>query len=125
MRVIHLVTGADGQSHVREETHDLGGWEVATGISFAETASGGDLAWHVAPRRQYVLTLSGRLEFTTRGGETFSLGPGDVLLAEDTIGGGHEWRIVGPDPWRRAYISLETISPMITSPKTTSQEDGP
>lgn len=32
---------------------------------------------------------------------------GDVLLAEDTTGGGHEWSIVGADPWRRAYISLE------------------
>ncbi len=109
MRVIHLVTGPDGQSHVREETHDLDGWETATGISFAETAPGGELAWHVAPRRQYVLTLSGHLEFTTRGGETFALGPGDVLLAEDTSGGGHEWRIVGPDPWRRADVSLEEL----------------
>ena len=110
MRVVHLFTGPDGQSHVREESHDLAQWETATGIRFEETPAGGSLDWHVAPRRQYVITLTGRLDFTTRGGETFSLAPGDVLLAEDTTGGGHEWRIVGPDPWRRAYVSLEELS---------------
>lgn len=115
MRVIRLFSGPDGQSHVREETLDLAAgpspWDAATGVRFEETAVGGSLDWHVAPRRQYVLTLSGCLEFTTRGGETFSLRPGDVLLAEDTTGGGHEWRIVGPDPWRRAYVSLDPLAP--------------
>jgi uncharacterized cupin superfamily protein len=111
MRLLHLVTGADGQSHVHEETVDVDGWTAATGIRFEETPAGDALDWHVAPRRQYVLTLSGHLEFTTRGGETFSLAAGDVLLAEDTTGGGHEWRIVGPDPWRRAYVSLDATSP--------------
>jgi quercetin dioxygenase-like cupin family protein len=110
MRLVHLVTGPDGQSHVREESHDLDHWVTATGIRFEETPAGSSLDWHVAPRRQYVITLSGTLEFTTRGGETFTLAPGDVLLAEDTTGGGHEWRIVGPDPWRRAYVSLEELS---------------
>ncbi len=109
MRIVRLLTGPDGQSHVRDETHDLDGWERATAIRFEETPPGGALDWHVAPRRQYVVTLAGQLEFTTRGGETFSLAPGDVLLAEDITGGGHEWRIVGPDPWRRAYVSLEPI----------------
>jgi hypothetical protein len=32
---------------------------------------------------QYVITLSGTLEFTTRDGETFVLRPGEVLLAAD------------------------------------------
>ena len=31
----------------------------------------------------------------------------DVLLAEDTTGGGHSWRIIGPDAWRRAYVELD------------------
>jgi quercetin dioxygenase-like cupin family protein len=110
MRVVHLVTGPDGQSHVREETRELDRWEAATGIRFEETAAGSSLDWHVAPRRQYVITLTGTLEFTTRGGETFTITPGDVLLAEDTTGGGHEWRITGPDPWCRAYISLEELA---------------
>jgi len=29
-----------------------------------------------------------------------------VLLAEDTVGSGHQWRLEGIDPWRRVYIAL-------------------
>ena len=110
MRVVHLFTGPDGQSHVRDDERSLDGWERASGIRFEETAAGRALDWHVAPRRQYVITLTGHLEFTTRGGETFAIAPGDVLLAEDTTGGGHEWRIVGPEPWCRAYVALEELT---------------
>lgn len=118
IRVLHLVTGPDGQSHVRDESADLEAsgsdlvsvWRSASGIRFRETPAGGTLEWHNAPRRQYVLTLSGRVEFTTRGGEVFEIGPGDVLLAEDTSGGGHSWRIVGDEPWRRVSVALEAIS---------------
>jgi quercetin dioxygenase-like cupin family protein len=115
MRMVRLFTGPDGESHVREELVELAadgsnersGREDATGVRFEETPANGLLTWHNAPRRQYVLTLTGRLEFTTRDGEVFEIGPGDVLLAEDTTGGGHKWRILGPDPWRRAYVELD------------------
>ena len=56
--------------------------------------------------RQLVVTLAGTLVFTTRDGEEFILTPGDVLLAEDTVGSGHQWRLVGEDPWRRLYVVL-------------------
>jgi hypothetical protein len=29
-----------------------------------------------------------------------------VLLAEDTTGGGHRWRLVDANPWRRVYVTL-------------------
>jgi hypothetical protein len=29
-----------------------------------------------------------------------------VLLAEDTAGSGHSWRLVDDQPWRRAYVIL-------------------
>jgi quercetin dioxygenase-like cupin family protein len=56
--------------------------------------------------RQLVVTLSGTLVFSTRDGEEFTLRPGDVLLAEDTDGSGHQWRLEGTDPWRRMYVVL-------------------
>jgi quercetin dioxygenase-like cupin family protein len=58
------------------------------------------------PTHQLVLTLGGTLEFETREGATFVVRPGDVLLAEDTTGSGHRWRLVGADPWQRAYVIL-------------------
>ena len=57
------------------------------------------LDWHTAPHVQYVITLSGTLEFTTRDGETFVLRPGEVLLAADTTGTGHRWRLIDDQPW--------------------------
>ena len=78
----------------------------ATSISFQETKSGGTFAWHDAPTRQFVITLSGTLDFQTRKGEHFTIRPGDILLAEDTTGSGHSWRLVDDEPWRRAYVIL-------------------
>jgi len=53
-----------------------------------------------------VITLSGRLEFETRGGAKQVVEPGDILLAEDTSGGGHRWRLIDDQPWRRAYVAV-------------------
>jgi hypothetical protein len=52
------------------------------------------------------ITLSGTLEFTTRDGESFVLRPGDVLLAADTTGTGHRWRLIDDQPWRRVYVEI-------------------
>ena len=107
-RCIHLFTGPDGQSHVEEVAIPLDVLQTATAVRFAETAAGSALDWHTAPHIQYVITLSGTLEFTTRDGETFILGPGDVLLAADTAGTGHRWRLIDDQPWRRVYVVLSS-----------------
>ena len=107
-RCIHLFTGPDGQSHVEEVAIPLAVVQTATAVRFAETAAGSALDWHTAPHIQYVITLSGTLEFTTRDGETFTLGPGDVLLAADTAGTGHRWRLIDDQPWRRVYVVLSS-----------------
>jgi quercetin dioxygenase-like cupin family protein len=115
IRLIRLFTGDDEQSHFSvseiewNETQALNAIsksEQAQTISFEETAAGASLDWHNAPHRQYVITLSGRLEFETRTGAKQVVEPGDILLAEDTSGGGHRWRLVDDRPWRRVYIAL-------------------
>ncbi|MBB3174709.1 hypothetical protein FHR90_002555 [Endobacter medicaginis] len=78
----------------------------ASSISFRETRPDQALEWHDAPTHQLVLTLGGTLVFTTRDGSSFVIRPGDVLLAEDTTGSGHVWKLIGDDPWRRAYVIL-------------------
>jgi quercetin dioxygenase-like cupin family protein len=102
-----LYTVDDGHSHVT-------GWRIADGelfatesIRFAESAAHASLDWHTAPTTQYVITLSGTLEFTVHGDETFIVRPGDVIVAVDTTGSGHRWRWLDDQPWRRIYVSFK------------------
>ena len=104
IRAYLLETGPDGGSHVRRGSIRADALVGAQSISFSETAAHASLDWHTAPAAQYVITLSGTLEFTTRDGESFVLCPGEVLIATDQTGSGHEWRLVDDAPWRRAYV---------------------
>jgi quercetin dioxygenase-like cupin family protein len=104
IRAYRLYTGPDGNSHVVAGRVNGGEVVDAKSIHFKETPPHSNFDWHDAPIPQYVLTLSGVLEFTTVGGETFTLRPGDVLVAEDRIGSGHKWRLINDEPWKRAYV---------------------
>lgn len=116
MRCIRLWSDSDGNSCFEEgrlvmkaghTVNLLSDKFSAKSISFEETAAGQSLDWHNAPARQFVITLRGTLDFVTRRGEHFVLTPGDILLAEDTVGGGHSWKLIGDDPWRRVYVILD------------------
>jgi quercetin dioxygenase-like cupin family protein len=102
-----LYTGPDGDSHVVRGSITKGALVSAKSVLFQETAAHSSLDWHDAPTTQYVITLSGVLEFTTRGGEVFTIQPGDVLVAMDTTGTGHKWRLVNDEPWKRAYVVFD------------------
>ena len=107
IRAFKLYTGRDKASHVLEGTVDETARTDVVAIHFKETPAHSSYDWHPDPEPQYVITLSGTLEFTTPSGETFVLRPGDVLLAEDNVGTGHKWRLIDDQPWRRAYIVLK------------------
>jgi quercetin dioxygenase-like cupin family protein len=116
IRCVHLWTGDDQESHFEEGVIELDPGQrgdfltdklAVSTISFQETASGGSFAWHTAPARQLVITLSGTLDFQTRGGQHFLLHPGDILFAEDTVGSGHSWKLIDDASWRRAYVILQ------------------
>ncbi len=105
IHAFRLFTGPDDASHVEEGVLHEAPVDV-TSMHVEETAAHGSLDWHNAPVPQYVITLSGTLEFTTRDGEQFTLRPGDVLIAQDCAGSGHTWRLIDDQPWRRAYVAL-------------------
>jgi quercetin dioxygenase-like cupin family protein len=106
IRAYRLYTGDDGDSHVERGYVENDILLDVEQIQFKETAAHASLAWHNAPIDQYVITLTGVLEFRTRGGETFTLAPGEILIALDTTGSGHEWRLVNDEPWKRAYVTI-------------------
>ena len=107
VRAFKLYTGSDNASHVLEGTIDLKDRTDVTAIHFKETPAHSSYDWHPDPEPQFVITLSGTLEFATPDGETFVVGPGDVLVAVDHVGKGHKWRLIDDQPWRRAYVVLK------------------
>jgi len=116
MPLVRVYTGDDGESHfedievplhTKDEANAISELMEAYEVQFQETVSGGSFDWHNAPRRQYVITLTGELEFESRTGEKHAIGPGQVLLAEDTEGGGHRWKLTNDQPWRRLYVHLD------------------
>jgi quercetin dioxygenase-like cupin family protein len=107
LHAFKLYIGQDNASHVAEGTVTENDRTDVVAIHFKESLPHSSLEWHDAPERQYVITLAGTLEFTTRDGEQFVMRPGDVLLAEDSVGSGHKWRLLGDEPWRRAYVVLK------------------
>ena len=104
IKAYHLYTGADGNSHVTYGSVSVNELVAAESILFKETPAHSSFDWHNDPIPQYVITLSGVLEFATKGGETFVVHPGEILIATDHTGSGHKWRLVNDEPWKRAYV---------------------
>src|SRR6476660_4603271 len=111
MGTFRLYTGSDGQSHI--ETIDLArvpDWTkglATTRISFRTDPVGTFLDWHPAPRRQFVIILSGQLEIGFEDGSKRVFGPGDARLVEDTTGKGHTTVAVGDVPCITATVGLK------------------
>jgi len=103
-----IYTGPDGLSHAEEIEMKLTGgvsdMMKATGVQFSSRPPAPSNAWHTGPRRQYVITLSGRAEIEVAGGQKVAVGPGHINLIEDTTGKGHITRTLGPD--NRVVITI-------------------
>jgi quercetin dioxygenase-like cupin family protein len=104
IRAYLLYTGTDGNSHVKKGAITNESKVISEHIYFRETPSHESFDWHNDPIPQYVVTLSGVLEFATKTGETFTITPGDILIATDYTGTGHTWRLLNDEPWKRVYL---------------------
>ena len=111
-----IYTGADGQSHAEQVEMKLNGnvseMMKATGVEFSRRAPGPVSDWHVGPRRQFVITLSGRGELEVAGGQKVSVGPGQINLIEDTTGKGHTTRNVGPED--RIVVTIPLVDQTVS-----------
>lgn len=117
MNVTRLYTGDDGESHfedfqIKLEQDGFGGlmsiFQDATGVLFRETGPDYDYDWHNAPRKQYILILSGGgVQIEIGDGTKRQFGPGDVILAEDTTGRGHISRAIDHAPRLSVFVTLD------------------
>ena len=115
VKVTRLYTGADGKTKMEEyevplkpqsKGTDLSVVVPAKSVQFRRTNKDYNLDWHPAPARQYVVTLSGESEVELDGGRKLRLGPGHILLVEDTTGQGHISRAIGSGDRISLYIPL-------------------
>jgi hypothetical protein len=115
IKITRLYTGADGKTKLEEFEVPLNARGRGTALSttvavkslqFRRTNQNYNLDWHPAPERQFVITLSGESEVELEGGRTLRLGPGHILLAEDTTGQGHISRAIGTGDRVSLFIPL-------------------
>lgn len=110
MGIFRMYTGSDNQSHIEEldlkEHPELETPSAASTINFGEWAPGHFIDWHPAPRRQYIISLSGTIEIGLDDGTTHRFGPGDARLVEDTTGKGQTTLVPGTEPAISAVIPL-------------------
>lgn len=101
MQIVRVYSGDDGESHFEDLTADqLAELVFPVGscpITLNQRSSPSFSDYHIAPRRQYVVNLSGVAEFETADGTKRRLFPGDVLVAEDMTGHGHIARGIGDE----------------------------
>jgi len=110
MAIYRLFTNSSGKSEIEEldiSAHpDLSSGAATEHIFFRQWEPGYFLDWHPAPRRQYIISLSGLVEVGLEDGSTHRFLPGDARLVEDLTGKGHTSFVPGDEPIITAVIPL-------------------
>lgn len=124
MKYLRVYSDAEGDSHFEEVdvpvTHrrspvssasaEVSELVPASGVLFRRVVADHDpQTAHVAPRRQFVVHLAGEAEIEVSDGERRRVGPGDVVLVEDTFGKGHITRRVGEAERVTLFITLPDV----------------
>lgn len=117
--IVRLFAGEDGQSHfeAREPEYQPAADRSASvelipgsGILVRRFEAGRDNPWHHAPGRYAVFTLCGAVDIEIGDGTIRRIGPGQVLIAEDLSGQGHQTREVGPEARVSVFVPLPSVS---------------
>jgi hypothetical protein len=116
MHIHNLYEDTAGVSHFRDievaweelgPSNKFSARQPAAGIIFRETTMDYTVDWHPAPRRQYVINLDAAVNITAGDGETRHIGPGEIVLVEDTTGKGHISEFVGGAMRRSIFVALD------------------
>ena len=113
MQIVRVYSGDDAESHfedvspeeMAEIVNRIGPGDITLGLRTSPSFSD----YHNAPRRQYVVNLSGTAEFECADGSKCQMEPGDILVAEDLAGHGHIARSLGDTP--RASLAVPLAEP--------------
>lgn len=126
-----LYIGADGESHFR----DGGSLELSlprsaeradgdmyfhtmdgvTSVMLTRLKAGMTEDWHASPQRMFVFGIEGAVEMTASDGTTRVVGPGDMLLLEDTSGKGHLTHVPGDVDYVGLGVLIKDSAPVTGS----------
>lgn len=115
IKVTRIFTGPEGTTLAEEYEVPLGAPSGATelaepidvtSLQFRRTSTDYFIDWHTAPRKQFVITLSGESEVEIGDGTKIRLHPGHILLAEDVTGQGHISRSIGTEDRISLFLPL-------------------
>jgi quercetin dioxygenase-like cupin family protein len=113
--VVRLYAGADQQSHFedvklhytsRGDRSESAEVIARSGMLVRRFEADRTNPWHHAPGRYAVFTLCGAVDISVGDGSLRRVGPGQVLIAEDLSGQGHQTREVGPEPRVSVFVPL-------------------
>ncbi len=116
MRITRLYADKEGESHFEDidiplkDGGDIGRLSdiiPVEGMMLRENPGDYDYDWHPAPRKQYIVMLSGMLKVRVSDGEERSFPPGEILLVEDTSGRGHKSWVPDGKPRRSLFITVK------------------
>ena len=108
---IRLLKNSEGKSYFEKGILQTDLKIKSNEFWFANEIDSWQIGAHNAPQKQIVVTISGKLKFTTSDNLSFIIEPGIILLAEDIDGEGHTWEMIeGHQTWHRLYIPLVEAS---------------
>ena len=120
MKYVRMYASSDGESHFEDVSVDLklgdyspptppvyiSRFVAASQFGFVRVPAGWVGEWHPAPTRQVFFYLAGEMDVQVSDNELRRFRAGSVLLTEDTVGRGHQSRVVGTEDVIMAAVHL-------------------
>ena len=119
MDIVRIYSDTDGESRFEDLSLDLAPFSAhglhtasselwqSRAVQFRNVDDDFESDFHTAGRRQLVINLSGSSEIEVSTGERRVIGPGTVLLVEDTTGRGHKAAKSTGQPLQMLLVHLE------------------
>jgi hypothetical protein len=105
IRLLRLYSDDQGESHFSEETSDTLGQGAATAFSLRVVPPGWQRDWGPTSQPTIAIYVSGEGVVEASDGDSRSVHPGVILIAEDTRGRGHAARVVGDRPLAVMHVT--------------------
>ena len=120
IKYLRIYSDSDGCSHFEEKRIGLESKEYAPPAPplFRSTIESADKSvflelpvgwygdWHPTPVRQWLIIMTGACEFEAGDGERTIRKAGDIVFLDDTIGKGHQTKVIGDVAVRISAIHL-------------------